>query len=380
MLWGSLVAWLTLRPLTGFALAIHPVVPWTCLVCGGAGITDLLLNLLLFTPLGLLGHRLGWSLTRCLGLALLCTLTIELTQYFLIIGRDGTLSDVVTNTLGGGAGWLIARALATPPTRATQRRRLTLLLTTHALIWFGSGALLRPDLPTSAQWFGGVQAPAGGTARLGNTSLTGDSNAVIPPNARAATLRFTLPTAPPPTSQWIGADLHDRQGQSWAYGRHGNGWGQLWLRQHASSRGFRTSRWSVAVDTGLPIREVAWHWSDRGIVAEMTDAEGAILLRQASHLSVAMGWTLVQPFGDRVPLGRSPWTLLWLVGWFAWLGWLAAPLGRTTALLATAIALGALLGAATWMGWPLTWQEVAAAVVGVGAGVVVRGLFQRVRG
>jgi hypothetical protein len=83
--------------------------PVSCLVCGDVGGADVLLNLALFAPLGLGLAGLGRSLRVTLLIAFLVSFSVELLQYTVIIGRDATLSDLITNTAGGGLGWLVAR-------------------------------------------------------------------------------------------------------------------------------------------------------------------------------------------------------------------------------------------------------------------------------
>ncbi|MEI2720453.1 MAG: VanZ family protein [Gemmatimonadales bacterium] len=78
---------------------------WTCLVCGDAGTTDVLLNLLLFAPLGVGLRWRGWSGGRAVLAICLLTLAIEGTQAFALAGRDATISDVLANSLGGAIGW-----------------------------------------------------------------------------------------------------------------------------------------------------------------------------------------------------------------------------------------------------------------------------------
>jgi hypothetical protein len=82
--------------------------PWLCLVCGPGGGVDVVLNVLLFIPLGVgLGMR-GGSIRRATLLALLVSLSVESWQYFVVVGRDATISDLITNTTGGCIGAVIS--------------------------------------------------------------------------------------------------------------------------------------------------------------------------------------------------------------------------------------------------------------------------------
>jgi hypothetical protein len=87
----------------------------------------------LFAPLGL-----GLALSGVPGkraLVAMCALSvlIETAQFFVISGRDSTVGDVLTNTLGGALGYLIGRYprfwLLPPP------RGARILVAAWAMIW-----------------------------------------------------------------------------------------------------------------------------------------------------------------------------------------------------------------------------------------------------
>src|SRR5512138_2127128 len=96
------IAAVTLRPYDG-----NPVqsVPW-CLVCGDSGVADVVRNVVLFVPYGAALRATG--MRRALLLVLATSVMIELMQYRVIAGREGTLSDVLTNFAGGAIGIAIA--------------------------------------------------------------------------------------------------------------------------------------------------------------------------------------------------------------------------------------------------------------------------------
>src|SRR3954471_7762674 len=97
-----LIAFATLWPMPG-----EPEIRGFCMLCGGRGTADLLLNVVLFMPLGVALAPRGHSRNRIFLLALLLSTAIELIQFF-IPGRDPSVSDVVANTCGAVLGALVA--------------------------------------------------------------------------------------------------------------------------------------------------------------------------------------------------------------------------------------------------------------------------------
>jgi hypothetical protein len=87
----------------------QPVDSHLCLVCGTIGGVDSVLNVLLFFPLGVGLALSGIPWNRSVLTACLISLTVETTQLFFIPGRDATLGDVLTNTVGGLLGYVVAR-------------------------------------------------------------------------------------------------------------------------------------------------------------------------------------------------------------------------------------------------------------------------------
>ncbi len=109
--------------------------PLLCLVCGEHGGADVFLNLLLFTPMAPGLRLFGWSWRRVVLAAALLSLTVEVLQYFVVTGRDASLSDLVTNTTGAavaaGVAPLLGRLLA-PDARLARR-----LFPAATALWLG---------------------------------------------------------------------------------------------------------------------------------------------------------------------------------------------------------------------------------------------------
>ena len=138
----------TLWPNSGPAEAL----PVSCVFCGQRALADAIANVILFMPLGAAlawvfpGARAPWRL----GLAL--SLAIEISQK-LIPGRDPSLGDVITNTIGTQAGWLLVmrtRSLLVPfhHVRARLLSAAAFAATIGVTLW-----LLGPA-PTSANYYG----------------------------------------------------------------------------------------------------------------------------------------------------------------------------------------------------------------------------------
>ena len=128
--------------------------PLDCLVCGDVGGADVLLNIALFIPLGIGLAGLRRSLPFTIAAAFLLSFSIELLQYTVIVGRDATLSDLLTNTAGGAVGWVLAgsagRLLAPMPRQAA---RLALGATSIWLaVWVISAWALHAAPPGGGYW------------------------------------------------------------------------------------------------------------------------------------------------------------------------------------------------------------------------------------
>lgn len=81
-----------------------------CLPCGDSGLSDILLNLALFLPLGLALGASGGTAGFVLLASAVVSASVELLQLTVIAGRDASAADIVTNTAGGAAGGWLGRA------------------------------------------------------------------------------------------------------------------------------------------------------------------------------------------------------------------------------------------------------------------------------
>jgi VanZ like protein len=127
-----------------------------CLVCGARGLSDSLVNVILFAPLGITLALNGRSGMRAVLLGGMLSCGVELAQIY-IPGRDPSLGDVVANTVGTAAGQAIfglAGRWLLPNTRSAAR--LSLLAAGLLLaVFIATARLLEPSLPagTVRTWY-----------------------------------------------------------------------------------------------------------------------------------------------------------------------------------------------------------------------------------
>src|SRR6185312_13761723 len=139
------IAGTTLVPIPQQELAAR-LTPWWCLICGDHGGQDVINNVLLFIPFALGLRVAGLPLRAVVVTGALVSLSVELLQGSVVPGRDASLSDVLTNTLGSAAGAMVAsyRGQLLRPSRGTGIR----LAGSWGALWLtvqlGSGLLLQP--------------------------------------------------------------------------------------------------------------------------------------------------------------------------------------------------------------------------------------------
>jgi hypothetical protein len=173
MLCVSLVALaaLTLTPRAALIGSIPAA--FSCLLCSPPSLRDALLNVALFIPLGFALGFLGLSTMRAGGVALLVSLVVEALQGFVVVGRDASVFDLITNTIGGAVGAIIAAGIWTilKPSPQQACRLFAAQLALWAAICFTSAWALVPDVPEHP----GVPAYWGQHAHLlaGKTRLRG---------------------------------------------------------------------------------------------------------------------------------------------------------------------------------------------------------------
>lgn len=128
--------------------------PSLCVICGDNGGEDFVLNVLLFMPYGFALRLARMRRKYVVAIVVATTLLIEGLQATVIAGRNASVGDVISNTLGGVFGLVLAewwRPLLAP--NRQQARHLTVV---SALAWWSQLALgsvlVRPSLTPAPYW------------------------------------------------------------------------------------------------------------------------------------------------------------------------------------------------------------------------------------
>lgn len=168
--------------------------------------SDLVVNLGLYLPLGLLLARAELPTLRISAIAILLSVSIELLQATVIPGRRGSPVDGAVNLLGALAGMGCYRA-AFRLRAARTRRAMTLAavgLGVPIALWTASGPPLAPHSPNTPVWWGQWAHLFGGTVPFRGSILSvelfdhavpdgpNDSTAVLEAAARRGPLRLEV--------------------------------------------------------------------------------------------------------------------------------------------------------------------------------------------
>ncbi|MGH8615289.1 MAG: VanZ family protein [Gammaproteobacteria bacterium] len=349
-----LVVLLTLYPTPDKIAAADDTSLW-CLVCGDLGLVDVVLNTVLFVPFGIGLGLLGVSRTRALAAIVLTTLTIEVLQLGVVVGRDASLSDLITNSGGGLLGFLLAhqwrRVFFTSP-------RVSLWLAMLGAIgWLAvqgfSGWALQRTLPSSIYY--GQWAPAlGQFEQFTGEVLSARVDSIPLPSTRfassaavreallsnrsmlqieALTGTLTRDVAP------IFSIFDDRQREILLLGQDGDDLVYR-VRTRTASLGLRgpVLRLSdvLPAEPGAPL-EITAHYTPGRYRLEVGIGDRSV--SRELRLSVSWGWSFLLPF-DHAFGAEMPWlTILWIAGLLFPVGYYPARSGA----LSGKTAIGALV-------------------------------------
>jgi hypothetical protein len=256
---------------------------------------------------------------------------IELFQYRVLVGREGTISDVITNSTGGALGIAMGmnwRALVLPRARASG-----LLGILAAVIWMlvlgaagramtpsyrpaGAEVAIAPSFPPSPRFAGRVSgARIAGVAVTSGARLPND----VPPDP---ILETTIVAAGRVDGQapivWVG---QDRQDEQLLLAQRGD---RLVFRARLRAADWKLKVPAVALDhvvgdgperdrPGLAAPALVVHAAVAGNVITLgADRRGGAPLSAAITLSPMLGWALLAPSAVLSSTGYRWITALWL--------------------------------------------------------------------
>jgi hypothetical protein len=399
---GFLIA--TIGLLAILALTLSPA-PWReghvsylCLICGDYGGQDVADNLLLFIPfalgLGLAGVPFRTTMVAAIG----TTVFVEGLQAFLIPGRDASLSDLLTNSLGGAAGWQLAKSFGwiLLPTAQAARRRSILWGVVPVLASVLGAWFVQPSWPPGP-WYGRVKPPLPESVRFEGSLLSanlGDAPFWTFRHPRTETLRRRLTKQPWTLTGTVVTGSTPKRFAPILGVFDGTGHKVVLLGQLRTRALFSPSSVSerlrfrplvLTLPDALPgspgdTVTVTGRFGEGQIGLEA--GSGSVIRSRTIALSPSLLWAFSLPLND--PLGslRIPGTVVWLLLLYLPLGWWGARAAdpKLLAVVPTIAAVIGLLIVPRVAGLPAVppWEWLAA-VAGVLTGTIgaraVRGRF-----
>lgn len=332
----------------------HAPPPFWCLSCGRFDLLDVVLNVVLFVPLGI---GLGlWPLSarRAVSIGFLISATVETLQLG-IPGRESSARDIVMNTIGTIVGvWLVRRrAVLLRPSP----RQATTLAFAWALGWLGvvgAGAFaLQPASSSAGGWYRARSTPradepsrfrgtiVAASLRAPGAEASADGGAVSSRGA-SGTLDATFAIQPGgPTSATL-VEFEDRDGQE-VYLLSMDGRDIVFRRRLRATR-LTLRNPSIAVHDALPPNSpwpdtlrIRVAFTPRDVLVDV--ATGGRRAHQTMHISPLLGWAVLIPFDWPLGTFSAVETALWTVALLLPLGYFAS-LARRPSWSAAPVAVG----------------------------------------
>lgn len=368
--------------------------PLACLACGDRAGVDILLNILLFVPLGIGLALSGFTWRRALVLAALLSFSVESLQMKVVVGRDASLGDLLTNTIGGGIGACLGihwRSFVFP-SPAVSRWLAAGWAAGLVVIWAGTSWALAPLWPRDVDWVGQWAPDLVSLERFPGVPLAvtaGDDPMLPGLPLDQARFQATIAARPEVAVRAVmGGPTHRLAPIASVF--------DLWERevillgQRGEDLQFRTrmraARWrlripAVALPGALNLRPgdtVEAMGALRNGRYELAVRQGDRLESRSLALTPSWGWSLVLPwdyaFGGEV----YSLTALWIGGLLAILAYWGHRAGYPASLLGPLMAVMLLALIPRWGGFPPThWSEWAAAAAGILAGAAAARLERR---
>jgi glycopeptide antibiotics resistance protein len=397
------IAWLTLRPAHA---SPSPIDSHLCVVCGPLAGVDILLNTLLFVPLGVGLKLSGLSPWKAVLICFALSLSIETAQAFIVRGRASTLSDILTNASGGAIGFWSARTA--PMWLAPSRKGAAWLAAMWGAIWLliqiVSSYSFSPSLSPS-QYYGQIAQPGGramfhgqvDSARIGTIPIANgafaDSRSIRQLLLDGAPIvGFVRLAEPTPNFASIIRVADDKQRGIASIAEQGDqlvfsfrtGASSLRLREPAFGMPGVFAGARPPADSAAEALVISAEFNDGTVqlVAQTRSAHRELNFSPRA----ALAWTVVLPFHGHLESGVMErvatflWTSVLLIPLGYWAATLARQLERVAAF-SLMVALGALLAAGLILvpaafalrgATPLDWI---AAVSGLGIGASLTLLF-----
>lgn len=322
--------------IVGATLSPAPVptvpLPMFCLVCGDLGGVDVSLNVILFLPMGAALVWAGVSWRRAALACALMSLGIESLQFSVIPGRDASISDLLTNSVGGmlGAAILHRWRSVVFPSPAMARRLCAAATALPLAVMATTAALLKPSTPDMGLWgqWAPVQPqfePFTGQVRDFHVNgfhvpynLVPDHEALrrsllAGPRLAWAEIITGAPSSRLAAIARVGSSVQEIM----MFGQRGV---DFVFRTRLAVRDWRLRTPAVAIPNAFPHAGIAvlleGGLTRQGWIAAVRSPLSD--LRVAVPFSVALGWSFFLPFDH--PIDESDW---WISG--LWLAAMAAP-------------------------------------------------------
>ncbi|HSC31370.1 MAG TPA: VanZ family protein [Gemmatimonadaceae bacterium] len=367
--------------------------PSLCILCGEMAVQDIILNVILFVPFGM-GMRLaGVRRHRVIAISFCLTAAIELLQMHIIAGRDSSLGDVITNTLGGVLGVALTDSWRTWLLPAAQQARRQLwggvfvwVFILCATVW-----ALHRSLPATTLW--GQWDPAVlHLDRFSGTIVKSDAAGyAFPPGALGSDPLFrrqlvsdsvlmnavVVPGAPTERTAPILSVYDPYRRQVFLLGQHHRSL-VFSIRMNAARAMIRDP--IIGLEDVFPaaaandtLRVAGGIQGDALVIRAQDGVRGAVRERRVT-LGPALGWSFFLPWPYAFGSETSALSALWLGGLFLPLAyWGSRSRRRIEAGAALGIALigGLVIAPLVLRGAFVGWVEWAGVIVGGALGLAL---------
>lgn len=364
--------------------------PSLCILCGEMAVQDIILNVILFVPFGI-GLRLaGVRRYRVIAISLCLTAAVELLQMHIIAGRDASLGDVITNTLGGALGVALVDSwrMWILPTPKQARRQLW----GGAVVWIAILATtvwaLHRSLPDTTLW-GQWDPEILHFDRFTGTIVKADAAGfVVPPGARGSDPVFrkrlvsdsvlvrasVVPAAPTKRTAPIVSVYDPQKAQIFLLAQRQRAL-VFSIRMNAARAMIRDP--IIGLDDVFPTAgaaraakdtlRVAGGIVDGALVIRASDSVRGTARERRITLGPALGWTFFLPWAYAFGSETAALSALWLGGLFFPLAYWGRRVRRPAesgAALGVALVVGLvivpLVMGGAFVGW-VEWLGIAAA-------------------